>query len=352
MFKDIDNKLFELQSYQFDLPSHLIAQYPVEPRDQSRLLVLNRHSGISKDLNFTDIIDYLQAGDTLVLNNTRVIPARLYGYKDSGARVEILLLNKRSKQWEALVRPAKRLKPGTRVRFDDLSGAYVEIIAEIDMAGGRLVEFKNCPDEMAFIDRVGQMPLPPYINRPAEKSDTSTYQTVYARERGSAAAPTAGLHFTESLLQRIKDKGVNISYILLHVGLGTFRPVNSNDIREHKMHYEYYRIDEETAALLNQTRKKGKKIIAVGTTVVRTLETVYNNDYGFVAGEGQTNKFIYPGYELKAVDHLVTNFHLPGSSLIMLVAAFAGYEKTMAAYHHAVSSEYHFFSYGDAMLII
>jgi len=350
--KNNNKNLYDLKSYQFDLPAQLIAQYPVEPRDRSRLLVLNRHNGKMIDHIFTDIIDYLEAGDTMVLNNTKVIPARLYGYKDSGARVEILLLKSRGAEWEALVRPAKRLKAGSRVLLDGGSGVEAEIIEELDLAGGRLLKFINCPDVLAFIDKVGKMPLPPYINRPAEELDNIRYQTVYAREEGSAAAPTAGLHFTESLLGKIRDKGVNLAYILLHVGLGTFRPVSSEDIRQHEMHYEYYKIDENTAALLNQTRSAGKNIIAVGTTVVRTLETVYNSSQGFVAGAGHTNKFIYPGYELKAVDRILTNFHLPGSSLIMLVAAFAGYDNTMAAYHHAIAQEYRFFSYGDAMLII
>ena len=352
MHKNQENMFYNLQSYQFNLPPELIAQYQIEPRDQSRLLVLERQTGLIKDHIFSDIIDYLDSGDTLVLNDTRVIPARLYGYKGSGAKVEILLLNQRGKQWEALVRPAKRLKPGSRVKLDEQNGVEVEIIAELNLAGGRLIEFKNCADEMAFIDQMGQMPLPPYINRPAEKSDKRNYQTIYAREKGSAAAPTAGLHFSQELLQRIQDKGINLGYVLLHVGLGTFRPVSSEDIREHQMHYEYYRVNEETAALLNQTRQKNKKIIAVGTTVVRTLETVYNTKHGFTAGEGETNKFIYPGYEIKAVDRLITNFHLPGSSLIMLVAAFAGYDNTMTAYRHAVENNYRFFSYGDAMLIV
>jgi len=352
MYKNQEDSIYNLQSYQFELPSDLIAQYPVEPRDQSRLLVLERQTGLIKDHIFSDIIDYLESGDTLVLNDTRVIPARLYGYKDSGARVEILLLNQRGKQWEALVRPAKRLKPGSRVRFEGQNGVEVEIMAELNLAGGRLIEFKNCADEMVFIEQMGQMPLPPYINRPAEKSDKQNYQTIYAREKGSAAAPTAGLHFSQELLQHIQDKGINLGFILLHVGLGTFRPVSSEDIREHQMHYEYYQVDERTVNLLNHTRQKGKKIIAVGTTVVRTLETVYNTKHGFTAGEGETNKFIYPGYEIKAVDRLITNFHLPGSSLIMLVAAFAGYDNTMTAYRHAVENNYRFFSYGDAMLIV
>ena len=352
MYKNQEDSIYNLQSYQFELPPELIAQYPVEPRDQSRLLVLERQTGLIKDHIFSDIIDYLESGDTLVLNDTRVIPARLYGYKDSGARVEILLLNQQGKQWEALVRPAKRLKPGSRVRFEGQNGVEVEIMAELNLAGGRLIEFKNCADEMVFIEQMGQMPLPPYINRPAEKSDKQNYQTIYAREKGSAAAPTAGLHFSQELLQHIQDKGINLGFILLHVGLGTFRPVSSEDIREHQMHYEYYQVDEKTVDLLNHTRQKGKKIIAVGTTVVRTLETVYNTKHGFTAGEGQTNKFIYPGYEIKAVDRLITNFHLPGSSLVMLVAAFAGYDNTMTAYQHAVENKYRFFSYGDAMLII
>ena len=352
MYKNQESSIYNLQSYQFGLPPELIAQYPVEPRDQSRLLVLERQTGLIKGHIFSDIIDYLERGDTLVLNDTRVIPARLYGYKDSGAKVEILLLNQRGKQWEALVRPAKRLKPGSRIRFEGQNGVEVEIMAELNLAGGRLIEFKNCADEMVFIEQMGQMPLPPYINRPAEKSDKQNYQTIYAREKGSAAAPTAGLHFSPELLQHIQDKGVNLATILLHVGLGTFRPVSNSDIRKHQMHHEYYRVSEETAALLNQTRQQGKKIIAVGTTVVRTLETVYNTKHGFAAGEGQTNKFIYPGYEIKAIDQLITNFHLPGSSLIMLVAAFAGYDITMAAYQHAVENNYRFFSYGDAMLIV
>lgn len=352
MLEQTDNTLYHLESYQFDLPAELIAQYPVEPRDHSRLLVMERSTGIVRDRYFSDIIDYLQSGDTLVLNNTRVIPARLFGTKESGARVEILLLKKQGECWEALVRPAKRLKAGTKVKLDGDAGVEAEIIEELsNMAGGRLLRFNNCIDEMAFIDRVGKMPLPPYINRPAEKSDNRSYQTVYARESGSAAAPTAGLHFSEALLEQIRTRGINLAYILLHVGLGTFRPVSSEDIRQHEMHYEYFRMEEETAELLNQTRSKGKKIIAVGTTVVRTLETVYNN-HGFSAGEGRTNKFIYPGYEFEAVDGIVTNFHLPGSSLIMLVAAFAGYNRTMTAYRHAVKNQYRFFSYGDAMLIL
>ncbi|MGI5912406.1 MAG: tRNA preQ1(34) S-adenosylmethionine ribosyltransferase-isomerase QueA [Syntrophomonadaceae bacterium] len=349
---NLKKDLYNLKSYQFDLPADLIAQYPAEPRDKSRLLVLDRCTGNIRDLHFTDILNYLDTGDTLVLNNTRVIPARLYGYKDSGAKVEILLLNQEGNFWEALVKPAKRLKKGSRVFLEGGLGAEVEILAELSLPGGRIIEFKNCLDEIALINQIGQMPLPPYINRPAEKNDNTRYQTVYAQERGSAAAPTAGLHFTESLLQEIKERGTNLVYILLHVGLGTFRPVSNEDIRQHQMHYEYYRIEEDTAKVLNNTRSAGKKIIAVGTTVVRTLETAFSEEQGFIASKGYTNKYIYPGYQIRAVDQIITNFHLPGSSLLMLVAAFAGYDNTIAAYRHAVEEKYRFFSYGDAMLII
>ncbi|MEN6462843.1 MAG: tRNA preQ1(34) S-adenosylmethionine ribosyltransferase-isomerase QueA [Syntrophomonas sp.] len=344
--------VFELNTYMFDLPAGLIAQYPVEPRDSSRLLVLDRKTGQLADKVFTSIIDYLDEGDTLVINKTRVIPARLFGYKDTGAHVEILLLEQKEGNWEALVRPAKRLKPGVKVKFAPDSDVEAEIIEELDLAGGRLIRFNNCSNISQFIEQMGHMPLPPYINRPAEEYDKERYQTVYAREAGSAAAPTAGLHFTKPLLERIRSRGINIASVLLHVGLGTFRPVSSPDIRQHHMHYEYYELDEPTADLLNQTRQKGRNIIAVGTTVVRTLESVYNDGYGFSACRGETNKFIYPGYKFKAIDRLVTNFHLPGSSLIMLVSAFAGVDHVMAAYQHAIDNEYRFFSYGDAMMVI
>lgn len=343
--------IFKRETYEYNLPRNLIAQYPVEPRDKARLMVLDKNTGKREDKIFTDIIDYLNPGDTLAINKTRVIPARLYGYKDTGAHIEILLLRRMSAGWEALVRPARRLKAGTRVRFMPESPVEAEIVDELPMAGGRLVVFNNCENEAEFIEKVGQMPLPPYIDRPADEMDKENYQTVYAYDNGSAAAPTAGLHFTPELLEAIKAKGVNIALILLHVGLGTFRPVGTADIREHQMHYEEYCLDAETAALLNRTREKGHNIVAVGTTVVRTLETVYQEENGFVPAKGQTNKFIYPGYRLKAIDHLITNFHLPGSSLIMLVAAFAGIENTLNAYQEAVQKEYRFFSYGDAMFI-
>lgn len=342
--------LYNLHTYEYNLPPHLIAQFPVEPRDHSRMLVMDRRTGRLEDRIFKEIIEYLNPGDTLVINNTRVIPARLFARKSTGARIEILLLNKQGDNWEALVKPARRMPQGTRVYFEEQSGVEAEVLAELDN-GGRIIRFHNCPDEMAFLDQAGRMPLPPYINRPAEAGDKDRYQTVYAQEAGSAAAPTAGLHFTPELLKRIEEKGINVARILLHVGLGTFRPVSSNDIREHQMHFEYFQMDEDTAELLNNTRRNGKDIIAVGTTVVRTLETVYNEDHGFKALSGQTNKFIYPGYQFKAADRIITNFHLPGSSLIMLVAAFAGVDYTLAAYRHAVEKEYRFFSYGDAMFI-
>jgi len=348
----IDNSIYNLKSYQFNLPPRLIAQFPVEPRDSSRLLVLDKKNGRLEDRVFRQLIDYLEAGDTLVINHTRVIPARLFAYKDTGAKVEILLLSKQEDNWEALVKPARKMKVGNMVKFAGQGNVQVEVLAELDMDGGRLLKFHNCPDVEQFISEVGEMPLPPYINRAAEESDKNRYQTVYAQESGSVAAPTAGLHFTDKLLQEIKDKGVNIAKIILHVGLGTFRPVSSLDIRNHRMHYEYYQVNEETAQLLNATRKRGRHIVAVGTTVVRTLETVYNDNCGFSSQSGETNKFIYPGYRFKAIDKMISNFHLPGSSLLILVAALAGLDHTMSAYQHAVDNEYRFFSYGDAMLII
>ncbi len=349
--KENANELYDLQNYQFDLPPQLIAQFPVEPRDHSRLLIMNRQTGELEDRIFKDMIEHLNPGDTLVINNTRVIPARLFGHKSTGARIEILLLNQQGDNWEALVKPARRMPVGTRVFFENYPEVDVEVITELEN-GGRILRFHNCPNELEFFNQVGNMPLPPYINRSAEEFDKSRYQTVYAQEAGSAAAPTAGLHFTEELLTHLRAKGVNIAEILLHVGLGTFRPVSSEDIREHQMHYEYYQIDANAAELLNKTRRNGKNIIAVGTTVVRTLETVYNEEHGFTAQSGQTNKFIYPGYQYRAVDSIITNFHLPGSSLIMLVAAFAGLDHTLEAYRHAVEKEYRFFSYGDAMFIV
>ncbi|MBC7076336.1 MAG: tRNA preQ1(34) S-adenosylmethionine ribosyltransferase-isomerase QueA [Syntrophomonadaceae bacterium] len=343
--------VFNLDSYHFHLPQELIAQYPAERRDDSRLLILDRKTGKLEDRVFSDVVDYLEADDTLVLNKTRVIPARLYGSKPTGGKVEILLLRKKGSDWEALVQPARRLRKGSEIIFPG-SNVIAEVIKELAVPGGRLICFKNCQDEEEFIDKAGHMPLPPYIKRAAQDLDKNRYQTIYARENGSVAAPTAGLHFTEQLLEKVKKKGVNIATVVLHVGLGTFRPVYSRDIRGHKMHSEYYKVDENTACLLSDTRKKGKSIVAVGTTVVRTLETVYDERKGFLPEEGETDKFIYPGYDFKAIDKLITNFHLPGSSLLMLVAAFAGLSSTMEAYRYAVEQRYRFFSYGDAMFIL
>lgn len=344
------NEIYNLDSYTFDLPEELIAKYPVEPRDNSRLLVLDKESGHIENRHFHNISEYLEKGDTLVINETKVIPARLYGYKETGAQVEVLLLKKAGLFWEAIVRPAKRLRKGAIIKFPACD-EYIVITDELDIAGGRLIKIEPASDEEAFINRVGQMPLPPYINRAAEANDKNTYQTVFAKEPGSAAAPTAGLHFTEPLLEELTLKGINVVTIVLHVGLGTFRPVSVTDIREHKMHTEYYHMGEKTALILNQTKRDGKNIVAVGTTVVRTLETIYTKHQKFISATGETDIFIYPGYEFKAINKMITNFHLPGSSLIMLVAAFAGRDNTLNAYQQAVQDRYRFFSYGDAMFI-
>ncbi|QGT99911.1 S-adenosylmethionine:tRNA ribosyltransferase-isomerase [Candidatus Syntrophocurvum alkaliphilum] len=346
----VTKNIYDLSTYKFELPSELIAQHPVSPRDSSRLLVLDKESGQIKDEVFKDVIEYLETGDTLVLNETRVMPARLYGYKPTGAKVEVFLLKKRDQFWEALVRPAKRLKKGAIINFEN-SSVEVKVIEDLETPGAKLIQFLNTSNLEEFIEKHGEVPLPPYINRSANEKDKLTYQTIFANKTGSVAAPTAGLHFTDELFTKVQDKGINIVRILLHVGIGTFRPVNSADIRDHKMHYEYYEVEEKTAQLLNETKNNKKSIIAVGTTVVRTLETVYNEDYGFKPCSGETNKFIYPGFKFKAIDKLITNFHLPESSLLMLVAAFAGMDNTMQAYNHAVENKYRFFSYGDSMLI-
>ncbi|HWP95813.1 MAG TPA: tRNA preQ1(34) S-adenosylmethionine ribosyltransferase-isomerase QueA [Syntrophomonadaceae bacterium] len=343
---------FALEDYIFPLPPQLIAQHPAHPRDHSRLLVVHRDREEFEDRQFHHLIDYLQSGDTLVINETRVIHARLLGYKDTGAQVEVLLLKKKGDSWEALVKPARRLKPGSQVYFSPERPEFLKIIADLESDGGRLVSFHNCSSEESFIEELGHVPLPPYINRPDQNADQGDYQTIYARESGSAAAPTAGLHFTEQLLSDIQDAGVDVVKIILHVGLGTFRPVNSADIRQHRMHSETYQVSEEAARQLNAARSRGGRIVAIGTTVVRTLETVYDDSRGFQPGSGETSLFIYPGYKFRAIDMLVSNFHLPGSSLLMLVSAFAGWEKTMAAYRHAVAQGYRFFSYGDATLFI
>ncbi|MEN6390574.1 MAG: tRNA preQ1(34) S-adenosylmethionine ribosyltransferase-isomerase QueA [Syntrophomonas sp.] len=345
-------EIYRLGSYNFELPSELIAQYPAQPRDHARLLVVDRTSGAIEDRCFYQIGDYLQNGDALVLNETRVIPARLLGFKESGARAEVFLLRKEGDLWEALVKPARRLKTGHRVYFHKDRPEYIEIIDDSPIEGGRLVAFRNASDEAVLIEEMGRTPLPPYISRPDEARDTGDYQTVYAKNSGSVAAPTAGLHFTGKLLEDIEAQGINLVKLLLHVGVGTFKPVSVPDIRQHQMHSEYYELSAQAAGLLNETRSRGGKICAVGTTVVRTLETIYDKKHGFRPGKGETNIFIYPGYRFQAVDRLVTNFHLPGSSLLMLVSAFAGWEPTWKAYRHAVNERYRFFSYGDAMIIL
>jgi S-adenosylmethionine:tRNA ribosyltransferase-isomerase len=336
----------------YDLPKELIAQDPLEDRASSRLLILNRESGELEHRSFRDVVDYLRPGDCLVLNNTKVIPARLIGVKeDTGAAVEVLLLSRvqgREGVWETLVRPGKKLKVGSRVSFGDglLRGEIIDIVQD----GNRYVHFSYDGVFEEILDQLGQMPLPPYITHALQ--DKSMYNTVYAKFDGSAAAPTAGLHFTEELLSRIREMGVNIAELTLHVGLGTFRPVKVEEITEHHMHSEHCMIREETAALINETHQKGGRVIAVGTTSCRTLESMAGEDGMVRSGEMDTSIFIYPGYHFKVMDALITNFHLPESTLVMLVSAFAGREKIMEAYQEAIRENYRFFSFGDAMMIL
>lgn len=335
--------------FYYDLPKELIAQTPIEPRDSSRLLVLGRESGKIEHCRFHDIIDYLNPGDLLVANDSRVLPARIYGIKDdTGAKVEFLLLHQiKGNQWETLCKPGKKAKVGSKFVFGNgiLNGTVVQVMED----GNRIVDFDCEENFFATLDKIGQMPLPPYITE--ELKDKERYQTVYSHELGSAAAPTAGLHFTTELMDRIKAKGVNIAYVTLHVGLGTFRPVKVDDVTKHKMHSEHYEIPKETADLINKTQKNGGRIIAVGTTSCRTLESVATF-YGEIKPcDGYTDIFIYPGYKFKVLDGLITNFHLPESTLIMLVSAFAGYDNIMNAYKVAVDEKYRFFSFGDAMFI-
>ena len=339
-----------LDEFDYELPEKLIAQTPLADRSASRLLVLERHTGKISHRNFTDFPAYLHAGDALVINDTKVIPARLLGKKAGGGAVaEVLLLHRRSaNEWEALVRPGRRLRLGARIDFGE--GELKAIIREELPDGGRLIQFSYEGVFEEVLDRLGEMPLPTYIKE--KLVDRERYQTVYAREAGSAAAPTAGLHFTAELLGKLQEQGIRIVPITLHVGLGTFRPVKVDDIREHTMHSEYYIITPEAADILNETRSNGGKIVAVGTTSCRVLETV-SDDAGVVhAGSGWTDIFIYPGYKFKAVDVLLTNFHLPKSTLLMLISALAGRENILAAYQEAVKEEYRFFSFGDAMLIL
>jgi S-adenosylmethionine:tRNA ribosyltransferase-isomerase len=340
----------KVQDFYFDLPEELIAQEPLSERDKSRLLVLHKDTGEIEHRIFRDIIDYLEEGDCLVLNNSRVIPARLFGVKEgTGANMEFVLLKRIDKdKWETLVRPGKKAKPGSRFVFGD--GELKCTVLETTEVGGRVIEFEYEGVFEQILDKLGQMPLPPYITKQLE--DKERYQTVYSKVEGSAAAPTAGLHFTKELLDKIQQKGVRIAYVTLHVGLGTFRPVKVENIEEHLMHSEFYMIDEKNAELINETKRNGKRIIAVGTTSCRTLETAANEN-GFVEPKsGWTDIFIYPGYKFKVVENLITNFHLPESTLIMLVSALAGREKVLNAYKIAVEERYRFFSFGDAMFIL
>ena len=335
--------------FYYNLPEELIAQTPIEPRDHSRMMVLSRKDDSIKHKHFYDIIDYLEEGDCLIVNDSRVIPARIYGVKDdTGSHIEFLLLRQHTGNiWETLVKPGKKAKIGTTFTFGDglLKAKVVDVLED----GNRMVELVSDENIYATLDKIGQMPLPPYIKE--KLKDKERYQTVYSHELGSAAAPTAGLHFTKELMQRIRDKGVNIGYVTLHVGLGTFRPVKVDDITDHKMHTEHYEMSQETADLINETKKAGKRVIAVGTTTCRTLESIAQKGE-IKADEGFTDIFIYPGFEFKVLDGLITNFHLPESTLIMLVSAFYGYEKTMRAYEEAVSDRYRFFSFGDVTLIL
>lgn len=333
----------------YDLPERLIAQTPVEPRDSSRLMVCSRTGGAPEHRVFRDIIEYLEPGDALVINETRVIPARLYGVrKDTGGPIEFLLLKRLSMDtWQVILRPGRRAKPGTRFEFG--GGRLHAQVLSIDEGGMRTVRFEYEGVFEELLDALGEMPLPPYIHEKLE--DPTRYQTVYAREDGSAAAPTAGLHFTPELLERIAAKGIDIVPILLHVGLGTFRPVKEEHIEDHEMHTEHWEVTPDAAARINAARARGKRIVCVGTTSVRTLESAATEDGIVHAGAGDTSIFIYPGYHYKAVDALITNFHLPGSTLLMLVSAFMGRENALAVYREAVEREYRFFSFGDAMFI-
>ncbi len=335
--------------FYFDLPQELIAQDPLEDRSASRLLVLNKETGEVEHHRFQEIINYLRPGDCLVLNNTRVIPARLMGVKeDTGAAVEVLLLKRRENDlWETLVKPGKKVRPGTKLVFGD--GCLRAEVTDVVEEGNRLIQFSYDGIFEEILDRLGEMPLPPYITHKLQ--DKNRYQTVYARYDGSAAAPTAGLHFTKELLSRIEEKGVKLAYVTLHVGLGTFRPVKADNILEHHMHTEHYQVTEETADLINQIRAQGGRVICVGTTSCRTLESAADADGRVQAGSGDTDIFIYPGYRFKVLDCLITNFHLPESTLVMLVSALAGRDHVLAAYREAVEEKYRFFSFGDAMLI-
>ena len=336
--------------FYYDLPQELIAQDPLEDRSSSRLLHLDKETGAIEHTDFKHILQYLQPGDCLVINDTKVIPARLYGHKnETGAVIEILLLKRRENDiWECLVKPGKKARPGAKIVFGDgiLTGEIIDIVDE----GNRLIQFHYDGIFEEILDQLGEMPLPPYITHKLQ--DKNRYQTVYAKNEGSAAAPTAGLHFTRELLAKVEEMGVSIAHVTLHVGLGTFRPVKVDDVEQHHMHSEFYVVEEDQARLINETKKNGGRVISVGTTSCRTLESAADEEGILHAGSGWTEIFIYPGYQFKIIDGLITNFHLPESTLLMLVSALAGKEKIMHAYEEAVKESYRFFSFGDAMIII
>lgn len=340
----------KLELFDFNLPQELIAQKPLKNRTASRLMMLDKKTGAIAHESFSALPNYFQAGDCLVLNDTKVLPARLFGMKqDTGAKIEVLLLKQVNEDtWETLVKPAKRIKPGTTIIFGD--GKLTATCMEEQADGGRLLSFSYEGIFYEVLEELGEMPLPPYIK--AQLEDRDRYQTVFAKERGSAAAPTAGLHFSDELLETLRKKGVKIVFITLHVGLGTFRPVSAEQVEEHEMHAEYYELTEEAAQALNAVRENGGRIVTVGTTSTRTLETVASeHESKFIAQSGWTSIFIYPGYEFKAIDGMITNFHLPMSTLLMLISAFAGRENVLRAYQVAVQEKYRFFSFGDAMFI-
>ncbi len=338
----------DVKDFYYELPEELIAQNPAARRDGSRLLVLDKQSGEFTDKHFYNVIDYLQEGDCLVLNNTKVISARLYGKKaETGAACEVLLLRQRGlNKWECLVRPGKKLRVGAKIEFEGVTAEITDTLSD----GEREITFDYDGDFYALLDKIGNVPLPPYITK--STADKSRYQTVYAKTEGSAAAPTAGLHFTDELLEKIRAKGVNIAFVTLHIGIGTFRPVKVDKVEEHVMHSEWYSISKESAELINSVKKNGKKVVAVGTTSVRVLESASDENGLLSEKEGDTAIFIYPPYKFKVVDALVTNFHLPESTLVMLVSSLAGRENILRAYRHAVEEKYRFFSFGDAMLIL
>lgn len=339
----------DVKDFYFDLPQELIAQDPLEDRASSRLLVLDRSTGEVEHRKFRDILEYLNPGDCLVINDTKVIPARLIGSKEgTDAKIEVLLLKRKENDiWETLVKPGKKAKPGTVIRFGDgiLKGTVVDVVEE----GNRLIQFSYEEIFEEILDQLGQMPLPPYITH--QLKDKNRYQTVYAKHEGSAAAPTAGLHFTKELLQEIEDRGVKIAHVTLHVGLGTFRPVKVENVLDHHMHSEFYVVEESEAEKINSTKREGGRVICVGTTSCRTIESASDENGVLKAGSGWTDIFIYPGYQFKILDCLITNFHLPESTLVMLVSALAGREYVLAAYEEAVKERYRFFSFGDAMFI-